>query len=96
MNYIVQNGPSLLDNNEKLIIAGGFENPKHVFLITKNDDRKNLFSLNSNQEETDTRIILHVLAEVEHGNSIVVKSVDTDVFVLLLHYYSTFIYSIRT
>lgn len=88
-NYFVQNGPSSLGDNEFLIIAGGFENPKHVFLITKNDDPKNIYSLNSNQEEADTRIILHVLAEVDHGNSILVKSVDTDVLLLLLHYYST-------
>lgn len=48
-NYFVQNGPSSLEDNEFLIIAGGFENPKRVLLITKNDDPKNIYSLNSNQ-----------------------------------------------
>lgn len=44
--------------------------------------------LSSNQEEADTRIILHVLTENNFGNTILVKSVDTDVLLLLIYYYS--------
>jgi len=43
----------------------------------------------SDQEEADTRIVLHCLyatQRMQSSNSIVVHSPDTDVFVLLLHY----------
>lgn len=44
-------------------------------------------SLQSNQEEADTRIILHAVAAANSGaNNIVVRSPDTDVLVLLLHH----------
>ena len=47
--------------------------------------------LHSNHEEADTRIILHCIYAMKHQNidnehSIVVKSPDTDVFILLLAY----------
>lgn len=87
--YFVQNVPILLKDDETFIIAGGFENPRNALFLTKSDYPENVSSLNTNQEEADTRIILHVLSEVEYSNSIIVKSVDTDVFLLLLHYYST-------
>jgi hypothetical protein len=48
---------------------------------------ENLPFLNSNQEESDTRIILHSIAAAQNGaNTIVVRSPDTDVLVLLLHH----------
>ena len=41
----------------------------------------------SNQEEADTRLILHGIAAADEGaNIIVVRSPDTDVLVLLLHH----------
>ena len=41
----------------------------------------------SNQEEADTRIILHAITAAESGvNVIVINSPDTDVMVLLLHH----------
>ena len=43
--------------------------------------------LTSNQEEADTRIILHAIHAANRGaNKIVVQSPDTDVLVLLLHH----------
>lgn len=44
-------------------------------------------------EEADTRLVLHMLREyqVHHQRSILVKSVDTDVVVLLIYYYDRFV-----
>lgn len=86
-NYFLEKGPSLLDNEEEIIIAGGFKNTESCFLITKNGKPQNLERLNSNQEEADTRIILHVLNDLPTYNAILVKSVDTDILILLIYYY---------
>ena len=44
-------------------------------------------SLASNQEEADTRIVLHAIYAANNGSEkIVVRSPDTDVLVLLLHH----------
>ena len=67
------------------------------FLLTCNDEgavNKTLIpSLCCNQEEADTRIILHLehmknelRNEIQENNSIVIRSPDTDVFLLLIHF----------
>lgn len=48
-----------------------------------------LDSLSSNQDEADTRIVLHALHESSYSKNILVKSVDTDVLILLIHYYTS-------
>ena len=47
-----------------------------------------LEELKSTQEEADTRIVLHCLhsAEESRANDIIIRSPDTDVFVLVLHF----------
>lgn len=43
--------------------------------------------LASNQEETDTRVVLYVKYAVKMGyNSAVVRTPDTDIFLILLHF----------
>ena len=45
-------------------------------------------SLQSNQEEADTRLVLHAALATRLGaQNIIVSSPDTDVLVLLLHHY---------
>ena len=64
------------------------------FLLEVNEgvlDKIPILSLHSNQEEADTRIILHVLhiagTEKEIDvNTIIVRSPDTDVLLLLIHF----------
>lgn len=87
VDNILKNAANLLDKDESLIIGGGSENPENVFIITQDKEPELWQKFKSNQEEADTRIILHVVAEREHGNTILVRSVDTDVFILLLHHY---------
>jgi hypothetical protein len=65
------------------------------FKTHKNDHKLHLtVGLNSSQEEADTRIILHALnmsnqfKDKNVMGRIVIKSPDTDVLVLLVHYFS--------
>lgn len=88
-NYLLKELPNLLNDSETVIIAGGFQDSKLCFEISKIKGSKNLEKLNSSQEEADTRLILHVLAELKSANTILVKSVDTDVLILLIHFYCT-------
>ena len=54
-------------------------------------------SVASNQEEPDTRIVLHAIYAANNGSEkIVVRSPDTDVLVLLLHHRTEFILNIST
>ena len=60
-------------------------------LLTSEDgistDARPIFQLFSSQEEADTRLILHVKYVNETGaERVVVRSTDTDVFLLLLHF----------
>jgi hypothetical protein len=81
-----------LGDNDQIQLAGCFQNPETVMTISSGsiDDVPGLFST---QEEADTRIILHALfanKKISYKNSqgrIVIKSSDTDVFLLCLHYF---------
>ncbi|KAK5646186.1 hypothetical protein RI129_004650 [Pyrocoelia pectoralis] len=86
---ILQQKDDLLKDGEILILAGGFENSEKVVLYSKNEPPQTLNNLYSNQEEADTRIILHLLHESRSTQQILVKFVDTDVLLLLIHFCST-------
>lgn len=47
-----------------------------------------LKDLETSQEEADTRMILHAAHEAKHSHDLVIKSPDTDVFVLALAFCS--------
>lgn len=87
--YIIDNHGEFLKDNEALLIAGGFENPEKVVLLSKNQEEKTLDDLYSTHEEADTRIILHMIYEAQLNKNILIKSVDTDVLLLLIHFYSS-------
>ena len=54
-----------------------------------NTDCQPIMNLESSQEEADTRIVLHIdfLLQSNSNSNIVVRSTDTDVFILLLYFY---------
>ena len=86
-SYFLEQLPNLMNECETIIIAGGFTNSQHCFEVNKIEGSKIVENLNSSQEEADTMLILHMLSELKLGNTILIKSVDTDVLILLLHYY---------
>ena len=57
----------------------------------RSTDCQPVMSLESSQEEADTRIILHIgfLLQSNSNSNIVIRSTDTDVFILLLYFYCT-------
>lgn len=75
----------------RIYFAETYSSPEIFKMITYNCVQDCL-SLYSNQEEADTRIILHamhsdkVFEERDLKGRLVVKSPNTDVFVLLLHF----------
>ena len=77
---------------------------KECFCLSSNDgvvvEKNAVEDLFSNQEEADTRMILHLnhinnsLSATEtHDSTVVVRSPDTDVFLLLLHFPRSFHFS---
>ena len=93
-DYIVKhiNQNSSLHEGLSLYLAGLFSYPETVKMLNQNG-MLDCSCLASTQEEADTRIILHALysdklyRENNVQGRIVVKSPDTDVLVLLVHYF---------
>ena len=90
VRYLSEN--SCLKEEQKLYLARSFQNPETVKMIALNGIT-DCSDLSSTQEEADTCIVLHALnadklyRENKVKGRIVVKSPDTDVLVLLIHYF---------
>ena len=88
--HIRQN--SSLQEGQSLYLAGLLSNPETVKMLNQNG-MLDCSCLASTKEEADIRIILHALysdklyQENNVQGRIVVKSPDTDVLVLLVHYF---------
>ena len=81
---LIEIAPQKLVNNQSLIISGG--QADEVVEITC-DLLNEMLELRSNQEEADTRIIIHSIVAADSGaKTIIVCSPDIDIFVLLLHH----------
>ena len=82
--YIANHSGKDLKHGQKICLSGGLNFPtKKVTSHTVNV----VDSLQSNQEEADTRIVLHAVAAANSGaERIVVSCPDTDVLVLLIHH----------
>ena len=82
--YIMECTPASLKKAQTLFTSGGKDDK--AFSITT-ERVIEVDSLSSNQEEADTRIVLHSAAAAENGaQTVVVHSPDTDVLVLLVHH----------
>lgn len=88
-NFILKNGSEFLKDGETLVVAGGFENSELCLSLNWKNEVNELKDLKCNHTEADTRLILHTIFETNFSKNIVVKSVDTDVLILLLYYCST-------
>ena len=83
-NFLTEPVRDHLGTNESLFIDGGLKDEAIKVTI---DDCKEISELRCNQEEVDTRIVLHASVAANQGaNRIIVRSSDTDVLVLLLHH----------
>ena len=68
-------------------MAGGFENGEEVKRVSKSG-MDCLTDLYSDQEEADTRLVLHAIHLAQSHSRLIVKCDDTDVLVLLVYYSS--------
>ena len=86
-NYIITAGPQRLHSDDSIILAGGFDKGEEVKSIC-NAGVSSLTSLYSDQEEADTRMVLHAIDLAQSYPRIIVRCDDTDVEVLLIYYAS--------
>ncbi|KAF3842504.1 hypothetical protein F7725_024455, partial [Dissostichus mawsoni] len=86
-NYITRTGRCRLTEDQTIILAGGFEDTEETKTILK-DRVESLVDLMSDQEEADTRIVLHAIHLAKTYKRVIIKCDDTDVLVLLLYYAS--------
>jgi hypothetical protein len=86
-NYITSTGPMRLSSENTVILAGGFDNGEEVKRVRKSGI-DNLTELYSDQEEADTRLVLHAIHLARSHSRLIVKCDDTDVLVLLIYYTS--------
>ena len=79
-DYVIENVGEVLNEGETVFLTGGL-NDKAI--ITTKDTTSEYLLLHSNQEEADTRMVLHaMIASRNCANNIIVNSPDTDVLVL--------------
>lgn len=81
-----------LNSKRAVVMAGGFENGQETKMITSAGVQK-LDDMCSSQEEADTRMLLHTFDANETfknlgvNGRVVIKSPDTDVLVICVHYF---------
>jgi len=86
-NYIIEHVAEYLPNDTSVVLAGGFSEATLVKSVSTSAVQ-NLESLYCNQEEADTRMILHACHLSQQHGRLIVRCDDTDVLVLLVHYHS--------
>ena len=83
---LIEKGKSSLLQGQQLVIGGGFHDSSQAVKITKGRCEC-VEALVSQQEEADTRVMLHAKHASQHGcKSITIRSPDSDVGILMLYY----------
>jgi hypothetical protein len=77
--------PKLLNRRVYVVLQG------HCYLLTSTDGQSvtktEIPTLLSNQEETDTRVVLYSLYDQEMGyENVCIRTPDSDIFFILLHH----------
>ena len=75
--------PALIPEGKQFVIGGGFQDNTFAVCIDRQGATPELFS---NQEEADTRMLLHANHCKEICDRIVIWSPDTDAAVLCVHF----------
>ena len=83
--YIMANSKDEIPYNKAIVIAGGFKNGEEARMVSS-VSVENVEELYSTHEEADTRMVLHAINLSSRFSRIIIRTDDTDVLVLLLHY----------
>ena len=84
--YFCEQAHDFLTDAQSIYISGGFDDKA---LQVTHDCVRYIHELHSNQEEADTRMMLHVKhSGSQNATRVVLVSPDTDVLVLLIHHFS--------
>ena len=84
--YWCEVGPDRVPDGKSLYLGSGFEGGNKVVCIS-NNGISNIETLSCNQEDADTRMLLHAQNCIATCKRIVVESPDTDVAVLCTYYF---------
>ncbi len=82
-----------VQNKQEMIISGMLVNGEQlaVVSVSGHTERHDVNSLLCNIEEADQRLIKHIHWSAVNGNqSFIVRSYDSDVLLLLVHYFKAF------
>ena len=85
--YILEHTTEYIPNGKSIILAGGFSEGMPVKEATPSGV-SSIERLYSNQEEADTRMILHASSLSRDHERIIIQCDDTHVLVLLVYYFS--------
>ena len=85
VNTFVDHAGEYIPHEKCIILAGGFIDGKLVKAVTSTGVTY-LESLYSNQEEADTRMILHACSLSQGNGRLIIRCDDTDVLVLVMYY----------
>lgn len=86
-NEICKIGKDKLAANKKVIIAGGYKEGERVVCVSR-EVCEDLEDLSSDQEEADTRLLLHAKYATRPETRIIVQSPVTDVLVSCTTHFS--------
>lgn len=86
-NEICKIGKDKLAANKKVIIAGGYKEGERVVCVSR-EVCEDLEDLSSDQEEADTRLLLHAKYATRPETRIIVQSLVTNVLVLCTTHFS--------
>ena len=84
-NYILDKARNRLPEGTSIVMAGGFRDAETVIKVTAAGQER-MEELFSTHEEADTRMVLHSVNMPSKFSRTIIRSDDTDVLVLLLHY----------
>ena len=85
--YILEHATEYIPNGKSIILAGGFSEGTLVKEAAPSGV-SSIERLYSNQEEADTRMILHASSLSRDHERIIIQCDDTDVLALLVYYFS--------
>lgn len=85
--YVLNHAQEQLPEGKSVVLAGGFSIGKLV-MVVREYGVSECDVLHSNQEETDTQIVVHAVSLSNDHTRLIIRCDDTDVLMILAYSYS--------